>query len=303
MILKPTVLVLGAGASFPYGYPLGEQLVDLIVQLTAPQGALRSVFSDPNIEPFHTRLRESEVASIDDFLASNPAFVELGKKSIAAALTAWGPRKGHKPNPGSHWYRYLWRRLYEGALTSEQFRQNRLCIITYNYDRSFQRYFIRVLANAYPDLASQDSQGLAAFLEETIPVVHLHGTMGSADDQVQTADDRSPFRSLDFFTRAAECIRIVHDDEPSSEYRLAHLWLRKAEVMHLLGFGFHATNVRRLNLVKQSAQRGGWLRYGGTAYGMKKAEVERALAALQLGAGYLVGEECLEYLRSYAFLE
>jgi hypothetical protein len=40
MILKPTVLILGAGASYPYSYPLGGELVKQIVAETNPGGGL-----------------------------------------------------------------------------------------------------------------------------------------------------------------------------------------------------------------------------------------------------------------------
>lgn len=37
MIIEDTVLILGAGASIPYGLPSGEQLVDLLIHLLNPE--------------------------------------------------------------------------------------------------------------------------------------------------------------------------------------------------------------------------------------------------------------------------
>ena len=34
MFTVPTVLVLGAGASVPYGYPTGDELIDIIIEHT-----------------------------------------------------------------------------------------------------------------------------------------------------------------------------------------------------------------------------------------------------------------------------
>lgn len=303
MIVKPTVLILGAGASHPYGYPLGSNLIKRIVDLTAPNGGLTGLLSEPQMGVFHQRLAKSEVESIDDFLASNPDFTRLGKLCIAAALTLWGPSADNKPNPKIDWYKYLWRRLYAGALTSEQFRSNALRVITYNYDRSFERYFTRVLVNSYPDLASHGAPVAAAFLAEVIPIVHVHGTLGESEDQVLSAHDRAPFHNAGFIATAAQSIRIVHDDEPSGEYKIAHEWLAEAEVVHLLGFGFHATNLRRLDLVAQSQKRpGGWHALGGTALGLMRAEREHAERSMTLGP-FLKAADSLEYLREHALLE
>jgi hypothetical protein len=303
VILKPTVLILGAGASNPYGYPLGSQLRDLIVELTAPGNESISLFSGPHAELFSERLKKSDVASIDDFLASNPSFATLGKQCISAALTLWGPRYTYKPKPGTDWYKYLWGRLYSGALRLHEFQRNRLRVITYNYDRSLARYLTGVLDHAYPDFHGKGAPLASAFLEKVIPIVHLHGTLGDAEVLTWSSDDLAPYRNSQFIAEAARSIRIVHDDELSTEYETAHRWLAEAEVVHLLGFGFHETNLRRLDLVSQAAKRpSGWLHVGGTALGLKRAERERACSAMSLGP-ILQEVDCLEYLREHALLE
>jgi len=40
MIVTPTVLILGAGASYPYHYPLGGELVRRIIAETQPNGGI-----------------------------------------------------------------------------------------------------------------------------------------------------------------------------------------------------------------------------------------------------------------------
>jgi hypothetical protein len=304
VILKPTVLILGAGASNPYGYPLGAQLVDSIVGLTGRGGGLLEVLSgEANVDQFHSRLRGSDVESIDDFLESNPAFAAVGKLCIAAGLTVWGPGFNHTTNSSTHWYRYLWGRLHEGASTTEQFRLNRLRIVTYNYDRSLERYLAGVLANAFPDLAERDAAAAATFLGEVLPIVHLHGSLGDSDDIARATEDRRPLIALDFFRRAATGIRIVHEDQPSEEYALTHRWLGEAQAVYLLGFGYHPTNVRRLDLLTQARNSPGWKWCGGTAFGLGDAERLRAEASLGRGAGILRQVDCLSYLREYAVLE
>jgi len=42
MITKPTVLVIGAGASKPYGFPTGQELRDYILELANPEADLEN---------------------------------------------------------------------------------------------------------------------------------------------------------------------------------------------------------------------------------------------------------------------
>jgi hypothetical protein len=304
MIQQPTVLILGAGASHPYGYPLGGELVRIIAQKTATGGELRAALSyDLTMTAFHTRLRESEVLSIDDFLESNPAFAPLGKMCIVAALTVWGPRHDHEPNAAAHWYKYLWGRLHEGAATSEDFRRNHLRIITYNYEMSLERYFSRVLSKMYPDLADASEPAVAGFLREVIPIVHLHGTLGNADAVVQPRIEREAYLDPNFLGQTANGVRIVHEDESTREYETAHEWLREAVNLHILGFGYHATNIRRLDLVTQTRAGTTLQAFGGTALGMEEGERTRANRAINFRGGSLYPIDCLQYLRSQAILE
>jgi hypothetical protein len=307
VIRKPTVLILGAGASAPYGYPLGASLVDQIVDMTREQtgGPYRVLVGDTGreqISSFNRRLLLSETSSIDDFLESNPAYRELGKLCIAAALTLLGPSNGRPPNAGHHWYRYLWQHLHEGAADSRGFKENSLRIISYNYDRSFERYFAGVLRHAYPDLAEAGPEAAEAVRAQALPVVHLHGSLGDAGDAVFTVSDRASLNQLGFYKQVASGIRIVHDDRPTEEYSKAHEWLHEAEVICFLGFGYHPTNVKRLAVLDQIRGRSGVF-VGGTAWGLEEAEVVRAESLLAVGGPYhyLRPEvDALMYLRKYA---
>lgn len=312
MIRKPTVLILGAGASHPYGYPLGNGLVNGIVGLTKagePSGHLHAVllrelpFRD-QVADFHERLSRSETSSIDDFLESNAEYREIGKLCIAAHLTVWGPASKIEPHPDRHWYRYLWERMRQGARASEEFRENRVRIITYNYDTSLERYFASVLQHTFPDLAAAGSESAKALRASVLPIVHLHGSLGESADQVFSVSDRMTLNSLDFYRQASAGIRIVHDDKPTDDYGRAHEWLREAEVICFLGFGYHPTNVKRLDVLGQIRGRAGVF-YGGTALGLEEAEIQRAESLLAIGGPRFLRPDvdALMYLRRYAPLE
>ena len=93
MIERSTVLVLGAGASAPYGFPLGNQLCERIIRETG-QGdnqQLREILvnfgeSTDAIDDFRNAFQLSAMPSIDSFLARREKFIKVGKAAVAATI-------------------------------------------------------------------------------------------------------------------------------------------------------------------------------------------------------------------------
>jgi hypothetical protein len=90
MILKKTVFVPGAGASAPYGFPLGGTLVEQIYrQLETSSPILIRVhemgYPINALQKFRDELGES-ARGIDAFLEKRQDYLEIGKACIAAAL-------------------------------------------------------------------------------------------------------------------------------------------------------------------------------------------------------------------------
>ncbi len=135
-------------------------------------------------------------------------------------------------------------------------------------------------------------------------MVHLHGALGNVADQVFTVSDRTTLNRLDFYREVAAGIQIIHEASPTEEYTTAQEWLREAQVICFLGFGFHPTNVKRLDVLNQIRGRAN-IFYGGTALGLEDAEILRAEALLGLGGPvrFLQPVDTLMYLRRYATLE
>src|SRR6266436_3256778 len=98
MIFPPsTVLILGAGASKPYGFPLGIELMRTININTSTrntsnlsrdnrQQLLEAGYTENEIHEFHTALERSIHPTIDAFLEDKPSHRELGAFAIAQAL-------------------------------------------------------------------------------------------------------------------------------------------------------------------------------------------------------------------------
>src|SRR5229473_2611714 len=85
MITTPTVFILGAGASMPYGFPSGAEMVRDICN--APESELDSFgVSQTDYHEFATELRNSDQPSVDAFLELRRKFERVGKTAIAYHL-------------------------------------------------------------------------------------------------------------------------------------------------------------------------------------------------------------------------
>src|SRR5712671_5186207 len=106
MITTPTVLVLGAGASYPYGFPTGKQLKEQICNTFSPEGSLPDVFASEEctLEPeqffaFREAFLRSGQPSIDAFLERRPNFLDVGKLVIAFSLMPYEKEENlYNPN-------------------------------------------------------------------------------------------------------------------------------------------------------------------------------------------------------------
>ncbi len=83
--MKPTVIILGAGASKPYKFPLGRELRNLILNMNDLN--LADILPDSiNHEKFRNFLRalsRSGYGSVDAFLETRNDFIQEGKFAIA----------------------------------------------------------------------------------------------------------------------------------------------------------------------------------------------------------------------------
>jgi len=117
MVTTPTVLILGAGASSPYGFPTAKELKRLIRETfdhptSRPCQVLGSSASHSPEEIFEFReafLRSGQ-PSVDAFLERRPNFLAVGKLAIAYCLIPFENEAklyGPVPDRGGDWYEYL----------------------------------------------------------------------------------------------------------------------------------------------------------------------------------------------------
>jgi len=249
MITRPVVLVLGAGASADYGFPTGTELLRKICATTKPGNYLFNFlfdemsFPEPDIRDFATALEKSQAPSVDVFLEYRPQFEKIGKVAIASTLIPYetNERFVSSDNNGEGWYSYLFKLMIQGG----RFENNSLSVITFNYDRSLEAFFLFALCNLYGIKEPEAEQYLSY-----IPIVHLHGSLGdklwksALDPQRAYQPDLTPAWVSD----AAKHIKIVHEKQSEIEFDRARKHLYDAEEVLFLGFGFLPDNIQRLRV-------------------------------------------------------
>jgi SIR2-like domain len=244
MITKPTTLLLGAGASAHLGYPVGYQLRDQILaelkmQLSLPEDKRIPILRDGDaLIGFHTKMSRGGWTSPDAFLEKHTEFLQMGKFLIAYCL-----KRKEDPDslfPATGWYEYLCQRLLAGSETSEDFRGNdKLSIVTYNYDRSMDHFLHQLVRHRY-ELSSDVAWEL---LRSTIKIVHVHGILGSYPEYPYEVS-----QDIEVISSLSNSIKIIHEVEPSHEaFSRASQLLNSAEAVYSVGFSMSDTNMKRIS--------------------------------------------------------
>jgi hypothetical protein len=254
LITTPTTLVLGAGASMPYGFPSGVQLSEEI--FNAYEGEIRNEmiytknFSEAELQKFTKTFKRSSAVSIDDFLSMNKQFAEIGKFCIASILLKREDENKVFNKQDDHWYQHFWEALTKGTQTAEDLKKNQIRIITFNYDRSLEYFLFESIKNYF---GVQDFVALQ--IVEHFDIFHVYGSLGKFGAVTNEKENILQYAPLVDHTynrychMGARCIKVINDDRvESSQFKKAHEWLDNSKKIGFLGFGFDDTNVKRLNL-------------------------------------------------------
>jgi hypothetical protein len=304
-----TVLVIGAGASVAMGYPSGEQLRAEIIESTAAKYAPKIIASNRSIEPhylveFTEAFRNSQMNSIDAFLARRPEYSDVGKRAIAAVLLDCEKAETlHSCSHSDKWYQYLFNQFSEPIWENLSFADR--AIVSFNYDRSLEHYLIRAMAASYNRTEAECFRKLGDL------ITHVYGDLGSCDP---TASDYFAYgygaQSLPIQV-ASSRIRVIPEGRTEDEtISKARRILSESDRIVFLGFGFDKTNLERLdsrNTCAKVVQWGDQQKFRSivaTCYGLTD---EESLRALTLTAGGVAGRhpdlagfvqaDCLTMLR------
>lgn len=247
-----TVLVLGAGASADYGFPLGRGLRDLVCKLLEenPGPVLEQGFSAEEVMSFSHALSRSGYTSVDWFLEKHVEFLEIGRASIAAALIPFEEQARLFPYraPSTHWYEVFFNKMWSGEDCS-LVDGNHITVLTFNYDRSLEFYLSKVAATR-SGLTSEATLLRIEGPHRTVvaqgpTIIHLHGQLGA----LQGPDPRPymPDLNAEMVAKAAQGLQLLTEANPDSqEFQMGRSAIDECERLYFLGFGFHPLSVQRL---------------------------------------------------------
>lgn len=285
MIQTPTVFILGAGASAPYGYPIGTGLIDSICD-NIGNGNLSTFVntlihsgqsSQKDIIKFKRALELSRKSSIDAFLEHRKEFMKVGKLAIASVLIQ-AEMQYKLFNVKNCWYSYFYNQL---NTSFEQFDKNKVSIITFNYDRSLEHYLCTTLTNSYPVPQEECSKKIMG-----MKIIHLHGQLSKLPWQIEPIKEGQSletyrlevsrnYANKDVTTydikTAAEGIRIIHEDfdhDKDEKFSIARELIRKGQRIYFVGFGYDEENIKRLQIPTGK-------HITGSTYGLESGEIRK----------------------------
>ncbi|MCK4255766.1 SIR2 family protein, partial [candidate division WOR-3 bacterium] len=244
-------MTLGAGASNPYGFPLGDELKDIILaQLNTTDPLIKKLnVSAALVNEFWKSLRSTFHPNIDIFLEKQTNFRELGSHILAITIMLLE----HKSHlfPQKDWYGDLYNTL---ELENEESDTANLVIVTINYDRSLEHF----LTGNINYNCQEDLKDLAHENRRKIKIVHAHGSLGKYPNVYYGP---SP-TDIEAVKNAAARIKIVSDRlEDSPDFKEAQVTISQAEHIIFLGFGY---DVRILDTLLAKTDLKGKKIYGTT---------------------------------------
>ncbi len=306
MITLPTVLVLGAGASADYGFPLGRSL--LLQMCTSLDARKKDVglkktlldlgFGRNEIGPFATELRISMQPSVDAFLENRHEYMDIGKAAIAGCLIPYeNLRHLYHRSEKLTWYEYLFNQM---RASIDELKSNQISFVTFNYDRSLEYFLYAALESTYGI-----GEERVVELLSSIPIIHVYGQLGLPHYLSENGRTYGSEVTPEAIEKCVTEIKIMSDlADETEEFRQAHKLISEARKLCFLGFGYHRTNVSRLRvpeiLTSLDSQHG----LLGSAYGLAKAERAR-VQILFLPKEILLGrsnQDALDFIRNYTVL-
>ena len=254
VIRTPTVFVLGAGASKDFEFPLGFELVHNVIDGLRKDKHARGEFlkmmiefGEAALDDFLKTMDASSQNSVDAFLEHRRAYMEIGKAAMSMMLIK--REREHElyreRDPFKHWMRYLLHQIR--GQDFEEFWENKISFVTFNYDRSLEYFLHRALTDSYdkpPDYIWERMQ-------KEIPIVHVHGRLGHFPWEGSGGRDYTPQVTVEGLHLCIKDIKIMHEgaEVATPEFDRAKKLLAEARRVRFLGVGFNNLNMQRLGVM------------------------------------------------------
>ncbi len=288
MINKKTVLVLGAGASCPYGYPSGARLRELICldegfwqsygeYLRGHEfGQSEREKRSEEVNRFRKIFKDSYAQSIDVFIANNPKLAPIGKYIIAyevfrserrslfgeqakiaqesflsaRELGRFGPRDllSQPLFLGGDWYFYLYNRLVTGLVGKNTLPDFSNSNLAF-ITFNYDRSLEQFLYEGLSNLFTEVSEPDIIKCLKELKILHVYGQIAPLKWQdPKQSVDYKPKIGESLLERAAANIKTIYEQKESPELNEVRQLLAQAEQIFFLGFGYAEENLEILKL-------------------------------------------------------
>lgn len=315
MITEDTVCILGAGASKPYGYPTSRELSEDIIRklpgLISQEDFIKSIDSNTStlldlslIRSMISDFANSHTNSIDLFLTRNKEYYyEVGTEMLTYLLIRYEQYSQFSDDiidNAQDWYFEIFNLMTQEIFDPEKIHlvnNNKLSIITFNYDRSLEYFLYTSLYNSF--LKTKEE---AKAIMKKLKILHIYGKIAPLDWE---EDGGYAYKSNGLkanIMSLSKNIRILYDQR-SNETKEAENLIRAAQKIYFLGFGFADENIKALgfnNRILNDRQR-----IYGTAMGLTDREISRIKSKIKKNNDILDGLirlencDCLTLLRNY----
>ncbi|MCH7827247.1 MAG: hypothetical protein IIC75_04620 [Bacteroidetes bacterium] len=318
MVSDETVLILGAGASKPYGFPTGLELRKDIIFNLLP--LLREnidkikIGSDFDRNPFIIKIKEligtfqkSSTSSIDLFLTRDKDFYHLGKQIITILLANYEIKSKFREeieNSEYDWYFNFYEALTKDIINSDEiskFAKNKVSVITFNYDRSLEHFLYESLVNSF-----RSKEGEIEDLMRKFKIIHVYGKLALLPWEFPNGGVEYGSVNLMYdFEVYSKNLQIIYDERETKTEEIVEL-ISKAKKIFFLGFGYAEENLTAIGFDQTILNLD--QRIYGTAYKLTEAEITKNITRLRANNNHMVPgkfhlEDCDSkmLLRNYLF--
>jgi hypothetical protein len=310
MITTKTCLILGAGASAPYGMPTAVALRRLMLASEVPRAGevavnyptlgpderVRDHREDPRVsnEKKFSRARTDWInflnkicqdAGFDQGIVKGfrTTFFRARQTSIDKFIQRYEKEYGDVGRlhmaaavlncEQDRWLNEDWYAQLIDEIAPkgpDDIKDDMLSIITFNYDRSFEQFFRDAFQYGF-----RMSAKAAGALFSRIRIVHVYGNLGSLND--------TPYGKISVAKEAASRISFIRDAEAAPCRREINDALQDATSVCFIGFGFAAEN---LALFEPETFKG--KRVIATSIGLspnRKSEIQKKIKAVRFFDG------------------
>ena len=287
MFNEPTVIILGAGASLHYGFPLGEKLRENIIgsiksvengsfstisssavrqDLVYDYGSnrydslVRYILTNENVPSslkewrhhinFKDRMDESHNYTIDSFLTENPSYREIGKLYITLEILRNTAAQGRFSKIGISFNKDV----YQNSNTMGWYRA--LCHKILENSEGVDK----LRKNPIDIITFNYDTSLEYYLRNHIGSSEMHSDIKYDDfisiihvhGKIELCESENFLKHFEIFSEnimsSMNDIRVIGENNDNSHLEAARESISNAERIYIMGFGFDEANYRLLEI-------------------------------------------------------